>query len=128
MSGAQPIVQHHLANVRRQFKQTHRVRHMTAAFAYDLGDLLLRVVMLGKQPLIGFRFLDRAQIFALKIFNERKFQNGAVINILNDHRHVMQACQLRGTPSPFTGNDFKTVIDGIGRPNDQWLEDSLAAD
>ena len=59
------------------------------------------------QPLIRERFVDRIEIFALKVLDESELQQlfVAVSDIADDDRNPLQARSLRRTPATLTGND-----------------------
>jgi hypothetical protein len=58
----------------RQFEQAQQVGNMAAAFADDRRQLLLRVAEFVHQPLIARRFLERVEIRALDVLNQRQLQ------------------------------------------------------
>ena len=104
---------------RRRTTQPQQIGNMAAAFADSLGQLCLRIGELIDKPLISFSFFDRIEIGTLDIFDQANLQSGDIIDRLNNHRHLVQPRLLRGTPAPFTGNDFEAVT---GRAHQQGLQ------
>jgi hypothetical protein len=48
--------------------------------------------------------LDRIQVFALYVLDERDFEKAVVGYILDDHRDFRDSSELRGAPTALTGN------------------------
>ena len=56
-----------------------------------LRDIFLAHPKLIREPRISLRFLDRVQVGALQIFDQRKLENFQVGRLPNDGRRLRQA-------------------------------------
>ncbi len=88
------------------------------------ASLLLRVVEFLDQLLIAGRFLDRIEIRALNVLDERELGDLLIAQIADDHRDVVQACALGGPPAPLAGDDLVTAALAI-RAGDNRLHQAL---
>ena len=60
------------------------------------------------QPLIRQRFVDRIEILALDVLDQRELEQllvGAFGDVAHDDRHLVQAGALRGAPAALAGDD-----------------------
>jgi hypothetical protein len=66
------------------------------------GDFLLRELKLFRELRVAVRLLDRVEIFALQIFDERQFQHRAVVGLAGDDGNLrqIQSCAARQRRSP----------------------------
>lgn len=110
---------------RGELQKAEGVGDEGAAFADLDGGLLLGELKLSNELLVTAGFFDCVEIFALKIFYEGKFQNGAVIRFTDDDRDFRQPGHLGGAPPAFTGDQFKNVA---ALADDERLDDSLLLD
>jgi hypothetical protein len=99
---------------------------MAAALADDPRDLVLRVIELGGQHLIAGGFLQRIEIGALNVLDDRKLKCFGVTRVEDDHRHFVQAGTLRGAPASFASDDLVAV--GAAHANHDRLDDAALAD
>src|SRR5207249_11536378 len=107
---------------RRQFQKAQGVSNDRAAFAHFGGDFLLRQLKLLDQLRITLCFLDRIEILALEVLNQRQLKHGPVISFSQDDRHFGQPKQLGGAPSPFTSDKLEMAV---SLPNNERLHDAL---
>ena len=84
-----------LAHLERQPQEARHVGDRRAILADGVGDLLLREMELVGEPAIGVRFLDRVEIFALEILDERGGEQPVVGHVADDDRHFEEAGALR---------------------------------
>ena len=82
---------------------------MAAALADDFAEIVLGIAMLGDQLLIAERLLQRIEIGALDVLDDREFQRRLVVHVTDDDRNFDKARQLRGAPAPFAGDDLVNV-------------------
>jgi hypothetical protein len=139
MPGAQRALVELALDGRRQSQQSQRVGDMAAALADCLGDLSLAVPELLHQAAVGLRLLERGQILALQILDERDLQDLGIAKRPDDDRHFVQSGALRRAPPPLAGDqlEFRSGGAGIGdeiidqivdRPHQERLDDPLLAD
>ncbi len=81
-----------------KLEQPQAVRDAAAISLNALGELFLGPSKLGEQPLIGFRFLHRVEIFAQQVLHERQLEALRVGHFPNDRGDPGEAGQLGGAP------------------------------
>src|SRR5258706_1881270 len=105
MAGREPAIADHRLHALRQFEQPDGIGDVAAALAHLLGDLLLGVAEAVQQLVIGRGLLDRVQIRALNIFDDRKLERLSVRNVADYDRYFVEFGKLRRTPATLAGND-----------------------
>ena len=91
-----------------QLQQAQEVRDRAAVLSDRRGNLLLRQPELVGEALIRERLVDRVQVLALDVLDERELEQlllGALRHVAHDDRHLQQAGALRGAPAPLAGDD-----------------------
>src|SRR5690242_51154 len=73
------------------------------------------------EPLISPRFVDRIEVAALKVLDERHDQAGAVVQILDERRNLSPPQVGCGPQPPFAGDELVSVAgpanrDGLQEP------------
>ena len=68
---------------------------MTARFVDDLGQLFLGVAVQVDQLLVGIGFLDRIQILALDILDQRQLGSARIVDVAHDRWDRVKPCPLR---------------------------------
>ena len=79
---------------------------MAAALAQGARQLLLGVAELVDQPTVAVRFLERREVLALHVFEQRDLQGLAVRQRVDHDRQLVAAGELSGPPTPFPGDDL----------------------
>ena len=85
----------------------------------------MREVKFADQPLHAVRFLQRIQVFALDVFNQRHRERRVIGHLLDDDRHFVQAGHGGRAHATLTGDDFVAVTDGA---HENRLHDALRLD
>ena len=83
--------------------------------------------LIGEAP-VGERFVDRVQILALDVFDQRHFEQRllrAWRDVAHHDRHAQQPGDFRGTPAAFAGDDLESIAD---LAHDDRLDDAVGAD
>src|SRR5712692_5471084 len=101
---------------------------MTAALADDLGDVLLAVAKLVDQRLIAGRLLERIEVGALHVLDDRELQRLVIVHVERNDRNLMQTGALRRAPAPLAGDDLEGVGVAARRANHDRLHDAALAD
>ena len=107
-----------------QIEQPHGICDRRPAPAHFLRDVFLPHSEFTREPGIRLRFLDRIEIRALQIFDQRKLEHLQVGGDAGNHRHFREPCFLRRPPAAFPGDQF---VPAAHLPNDQRLDDSMLA-
>ena len=84
-------------------EQAQRVGDMAAALADARAPALPGCGRIGDQALIAARLLERGQILALHVLDERDLERLAVGELAQHHRHLVQPRALRRAPAPLAG-------------------------
>ena len=96
---------------RRQAEQPQRIGHRGAALAYPLRELLLGQPVLVQQLPVGGRRLQRPQVLALQVLDQRPLQPLARGGRLLDHRRQRaQPGQPRRPPAPLAGHQHVAAV------------------
>ena len=98
---------------------------MTAGLVDQLGQHVLGMAEVADQPLIRLGFLDRVQILALDIFDQRDLERGGVVEVAHDNRDFMETRALGGAPAALTGND---LIGAAVRADNDGLDHAARGD
>ncbi|MNM93953.1 hypothetical protein D3C81_1063410 [compost metagenome] len=118
--------QHRLHGI-GQVQQAQQVRHRAARTADRLGGLFVRELEFADQPHDALRFLKRVQVLTLDVLDQRHRGGGLVGHVLHEHRHLVQARNLRGAEAAFAGDDLVAVRLGHAAHEDR-LHQPLRAD
>ena len=111
---------------RGEVEQAHGVGDGGAVFADALGDVFLAQVELAGEAHEGLRFLDRVEVLALQVLDERHLQDIAVALDLDDaHRDLLEP-ELDGrAPAAFAGDELQLAPD---LAHDERLDNPVLAD
>jgi len=116
----------HDAHLVFERQQAHEVGHCCAGFAHGFGYLLLGEVEFLLQAGEGVGLLNRVEILALDILDQRHGNGGLIGDIPHQGGHLVEASHLGGAPATFPGDDFVAVWSQ--RTHHNGLHDALAAD
>ncbi len=119
---------HQLLHGGRQVEQPHRIGDVRAALAHLPGDVFLGLVELGPEPLVAARLVDRRQVGALQVLDQRDLQRFEIVEGPHHHRHVVQLRLLRRAPAPLAGDDLVGVGIARHRPHQDGLQQTELAD
>ena len=112
-------------DLRVEIEQAHRVRDRGPALPDLLRDVFLAHPKFVRQPRVGLRFLDRVEIGALQVFDQRQLEHFQVGRLPNDGGRFAQAGFLGRAPAAFAGDELELVVD---LPNDKRLDDAALPD
>src|ERR1051325_9555248 len=101
---------------------------MAAALADRLRDVLLRVLVLVGERLIAGGLLERIEIGALHVLDDRELERFGVGRLVHDDRHLVQTGALRRAPAPLAGDDLESVGRAAHGAHDDRLDDAALAD
>jgi hypothetical protein len=123
---AQPPLLDQRAHAGRQAQEAHRVGHRRAILADPRRHLLLRQPELVDQPVIGRRLLDRVEVGALQILDQRALERLAGVDVLHHHRDLHHPGALRRPPPPLAGDE--QVAAAVPRPHHQRHDHAVRLD
>ncbi len=92
-----------------KLEKPQNIGHMASAFADDFGEIELCIAEFIDKLLIAHRFLDRIEIAALDVFDDREFERLTIIGVDADDRHFMQAGALGGAPAALARDDLESA-------------------
>ena len=110
----------------RQVQQPQQVRGGAARAADGRRRLLVREVELADQALHALRFLERVQVLALDVLDQRHRQRRRVRNLLDEHRDFGEAGHLRRAKAALARDDLVAI--GSDRAHEDRLHHALGAD
>ena len=110
---------------RREFEETERIGNDGTAFADFDGDLFLGELKLGNELRVTLGFFEGIEVFALQVFDQGEFEDGAVVGDAEDDRDFRQTEKLGRAPAAFAGDEFQMVALVA---DDERLDDALFLD
>src|SRR5688500_9174128 len=93
----------------RQLEQAERVRDRRAVLADQLTDRVDRVLVLVDQTLVRARRLERVEILADEVLDQRSLEGFDLRQLAHEHRHFVQTRALRCAPAPLAGDDLEAL-------------------
>ena len=90
----------------RKLEQSQQVGDVAARLVNQLADLVLRVAVTLDQLPIAFGLLDRVQILALDILDQRQLGDRRFVDLAHDRRDRVEPRALRRAPAPLAGDDL----------------------
>ncbi len=118
--GDSPLFEERL-RTRLQVEKPHGIRDRRSAFADAFGDLILGESEIAMEAFVGAGLLDGIEIFTLEILDESELQHLAIACRADDCWSFGELEFARGTPAPFTSDEFVLVA---YLPNDERLDDA----
>ncbi len=100
---------------------------MAATFVQRLGQSFLRMAEAVHQLPVGGGLLDRIQVGALDILDDRDLDHIGIGKLADDDRQFVQLRHLRRTPAAFAGDDLVQTLAGRVRTHDQRLQHTATA-
>jgi hypothetical protein len=101
---------------------------MAAALTDDFGKIGLGMVEFIEELFIARRFLERVEVAALNVFDDREFERLTVVGLDADHRHLMQSGALRRPPPPLSGDNLECARETRHRAGEKGLDDAFLLD
>jgi hypothetical protein len=83
------------------------------------------VAVIGGEAAISLRLLDRVEIGALDVLDQRDLERLGLAELAHDSGDLVEVCPLRGSPAPLAGDDLEAVA--VGADHDR-LDDSALLD
>ena len=112
----------------RQLQQPQGIRNMRPALADLPGQILLAAGELVDQPAVALRLFQRREVVALDVLDDGELQHLAVGDLALQHRHLMELGDLGRAPAPLAGDDLMHAGPGWMNPDQERLQDAVAAD
>jgi hypothetical protein len=109
-----------------EVQQAQQVAGGGTRAADGVGRLLVGHAEFVDEALDAHRLLERVEVLALDVLDERHGERGLVGNLAHQHRHFVQAGELRSAPAPFAGDDL--VAAAVDRAHQDRLHDALRLD
>lgn len=90
----------------RQVEQAERVGDVAPALAERARELVLGAVELLGEAAVALGLLDRGEVLALDVLDQRDLERGRVRELLDQHRHLVEPRRLGRAPAPLAGDDL----------------------
>ena len=116
----------HPEHLLRELEQPQPVRDGRLRAADSLRDLAERELELVHERGVGARLLDRRQLLAGDVLDEREQERVAVVRLAYDGRQRREPRLARGTPAALAGDQL--VAARRTRPDDDRLQQTLLLD
>src|SRR4051812_25799518 len=111
MSGRQLSLGHHPNHRIRQPEQAKKVRDRCAVLPGGIGNLLMSKLEFLDESLVTARLVDRVEIAALQVLDEREHETRAIVEILDQRRNLRPA-EVGDRPQPPLAGDELVCIAG----------------
>src|SRR4051812_46013000 len=98
---------------------------MAARLVDELAKLLLGVGIIVDEPFIGLGLLDRVEVLALDILDQRDLERLLVAEFAHDGGDFVEPGALRRAPAPLAGDDLEAMT---VRTDDDRLDDAARLD
>ena len=101
---------------------------MAPALAEHFRELFLRVPEAIHELTIAKRLLDRIEVRALDVLDDRELEHFGIAELSNDAGKLVLLRNLGCAPAPFARDDLKFTRPILQGPQDQRLDHTLLAD
>jgi hypothetical protein len=108
-----------------EVQQAKRVRDGRTRLADAFGDTFLRQPELVDELAIGKRLVDRIEIRALDVLDERHLELVPVRELADERGDPLEAREARGTNAALAGDEL-VPVEGLG--DEHGLQDAMFAD
>src|SRR5437868_7338695 len=98
---------------------------MAARLVDDPPDLILGMAMAFDQLPVAVSLLERVEVLALDILDQRKFRGRRIVDLADDRRNAVEPRPLRRPPAALASDDH--IILAVG-PKQDRLEDAAQPD
>ena len=105
---------------RGELEQPQRVADLRPAAADPAGELLVGAAEVVEQLLVGGRLLERVELGAVQVLQQRVAQQGVVAGLPDDRRDGVEPGLLGGPPPALTHDQLVAVL--TGRPDHDRLQ------
>ena len=122
MAGAQLGFGHQLLNRGRELEQPERVRDRGTALPHTGRDVLVGHVEVLDQLLVRGRLVDRVEVLALQVLDQRLLEHPGVGHRPHDGGNRLQTGPPSGPPAPFAGDQLEAALPD--RSDEDRLEDA----
>ena len=116
----QPAFDEQLEHLVREVEQAQQVRDGDARAADALADLLAGEPELVDEQRAGASLLDRVEVLARHVLDQRELERLAVLVRRDDGRNHFEAGQLSGAPAALAGDQLVGAA-GQGRTSTGWI-------
>ena len=116
----------HRDHVVAEIQQAQGVGDGASALADLGGDLLLREVVAVDQCAVCLRLLNRVEVFALNILDQRDLRGFKVALVEDNDRHFGQTCHLGRAIAPLARDDLIVPVRDLAHQN--RLQDAVHRD
>ena len=82
--------------------------------------------MVADHPVVHRRLVERREVLALEVLDDRDLERGVVVDLLDEGRDRLEAGGLRRAPAALAGDELELAV--VERPDEDGLEDAVLAD
>ena len=102
----------HILDLLHQLEQSKQVGNGRAGPSDRVGGFLVGHLEVIDQAAQRRGLLQRIEVFALDIFDQRHCNGDFIRHVTHDRRDGLDTGDLRGTPASFAGDQFVTIVPG----------------
>ena len=125
MALGQPTIRDRRLDAGCEVEKAKRVRDGRSGTTDPRRDFVLAEAELVDELSVGFRRLERIEILALQVLDQRELELVAIGELAHDCRDAFEAGGLRG-PEPALAGDELVAVDRLG--HEDRLDDAVLAD
>ena len=117
---------HELADLRRRVRESQSVLEVALVLAQLLRQATDRVAMVANHAVVHRRFVERGEVLALEVLDDRDLQGRVVVDLLDEGGDRREARGFRRAPAALAGDELELAV--VERPDEDRLEDAVLAD
>ena len=117
---------HQLPNLQRSVSQAEPVLDVALVLAELLGEAPDAVAVVADHPVVHRRLVQRRQVLALEVLDDRDLHRGLVIDVLDHRWDGGEAGGLRRSPAALAGDELEP--EGSDRSDENRLQDAVLLD
>jgi hypothetical protein len=124
---AEAALSDQILDVGRQLEEPQEIGDGATVLTRTVADILVTEVQFLCQALEGQGGLNRIEILALDVLDERDFEEAVILDFANYHRDGLQLGELGRSPSALSGDKLVSVAQAAyhDRLNDAVCSDGL---
>ncbi len=117
---------HQVTDLLRAHQRAEAVLQVPLVLAELLGKLPDAVAVVLDHPVVDRRLLQRREVLALQVLDDRDLQRDVVVELLDERRDGRQPGHPRRPPATLAGHQLELVRPA--RPDEDGLEDAVFTD
>ena len=117
---------HELPDLGRCVGEAQPVLEVALVLAHLLGELPDAVPVLADHAVVHRRLVERRDVLALEVLDDRDLERGVVVDVLDDRGDRQLARDLRRAPAALARDQLEAAV--VERSDEDRLQDAVLAD